>query len=540
MVENVIKTFRLNYDGSFDEIAYENIKDVFTIVNILAIYIQKIKTMYIWIGRNATQALKNHVAKIRVILKEEFPQFRIIRNITFDMRSETYEFFKNLNITKEELYEIINYQEKTVLPVLEKIDELKEKSENAIESKQYKSAIELLKEIIGLAEKIQDDALVTEQKRLISKLTEKFENQQIVSEIEQESERVEKEYNELIEAKNILKAHELVEAFIKKYETVYDLSLIPSAKELILKEKKKWNAEQEKTINDLSILEKDFKLSLENLEISEATEIYEKALILTSNLIEEKIRNKWKGFSNNIQDAKDKFEFIKKFDNFSEEIIKLKEAHLYNEMKSKIEVLIKQVEQIDLPGYRGKLDVINKEVDSAEESYNRISEEIGNLEEEIIDNQNNNQFEKNLRDCEKIIELGKSIKKSELIKIYTTILEQTKEQIKNNKDFEEKQRLLKEELTKLENRFTSSIKTMEIKDINEILEKGEEFLNKLVDDEIKEKWDNFKAKFHSAKQLLENIEILSKNGMDALNRGSCPDSLDSFEQIIHQLQEYKS
>lgn len=540
MIENVIKTFKLNYDGTFDEIAYENIKDVFTIVNILAIYIQKIKTMYIWIGRNATQALKNHVAKIRVILKEEFPQFRIIRNITFDMRSETYEFFNNLNITKEELYEIINYQEKTVLPVLEKIDELKEKSEKSIESKQYKSAIELLKEIIGLAEKIQDDALVTEQKRLISKLTEKFENQQIVSEIEQETKIVEKEYNELIKAKNILKAHELVEAFIKKCETDYDLSLIPSAKELIIKEKKKWNAEQEKTINDLSILEKDFKLSLENLEISEATEMYEKALILTSNLIEEKIKNKWKGFSNNIQDAKDKFEFIKKFDHFSEEIIKLKEAHLYNEIKLKIEVLIKQVEQIDLPEYRGKLDVINKEVDSAEESYNRILEEIGNLEEEIIDNQKNNQFEKNLRDCEKIIELGKSINKSELIKIYTTILDQTKEQIKNKKEFEEKQRLLKEELTKLENRFTSSIKTMEIKNIKEILEKGEEFLNKLVDDEIKEKWDNFKAKFHSAKQLLENIEILSKNGMDALNRGSCPDSLDSFEQIIHQLQEYKS
>lgn len=540
MIENVIKTFKLNYNGTFDEIAYENIKDVFTIVNILAIYIQKIKTMYIWIGRNATQALKNHVAKIRVILKEEFPQFRIIRNITFDMRSETYEFFNNLNITKEELYEIINYQEKTVLPVLEKIDELKEKSEKSIESKQYKSAIELLKEIIGLAEKIQDDALVTEQKRLISKLTEKFENQQIVSEIEQETKIVEKEYNELIKAKNILKAHELVEAFIKKCETDYDLSLIPSAKELIIKEKKKWNAEQEKTINDLSILEKDFKLSLENLEISEATEMYEKALILTSNLIEEKIKNKWKGFSNNIQDAKDKFEFIKKFDHFSEEIIKLKEAHLYNEIKLKIEVLIKQVEQIDLPEYRGKLDVINKEVDSAEESYNRILEEIGNLEEEIIDNQKNNQFEKNLRDCEKIIELGKSINKSELIKIYTTILEQTKEQIKNKKEFEEKQRLLKEELTKLENRFTSSIKTMEIKNIKEILEKGEEFLNKLVDDEIKEKWDNFKAKFHSAKQLLENIEILSKNGMDALNRGSCPDSLDSFEQIIHQLQEYKS
>jgi len=540
MVENIIKTFKLNYDGSFDEIAYENIKDVFTIVNILTIYIQKIKTMYIWIGRNATQALKNHVAQIRVLLKEEFPQFRIIRNITFDMRSEPYEFFKNLNITKDELYEIINYQEKIILPVLEKINELKAESEKSIESEQYKKAIELLKDIIGLAEKIQDDALVTEQKRVISKLTEKFENQQIVSEIEQETTRVEKEYDELIKAKMILNAHELVEAFIKKYETVYDLSSIPSVKELILKEKRKWIAEQEKIVNDLSRLEKDLKLSLESLDISKATEIYEKGLNLISNLIEEKIKNKWKGFSNNIQDAKNKLEFIKKFDNFSEEIIKLKEVHQYNELKSKIEVLIKQVEQIDLPEYRGKLNVLNKEINSAEETYDRTLEEIGNLEKEIVDNQKNNRFENNIRDCDKIIKLANSIKNLEIAENYSKILEKTKEQIKKRKEFEEKQRLLKEELTKLEKRFTSSMKTMEIKNVNEILEKGEEFLNELVDDEIKEKWDNFKAKFHSAKQLLENIEIISKNGMDALNRGSYPDSLDFFEQIIHQLQEYES
>ncbi len=540
MVENVIKTFKLNYDGTFDEIDYEHIKDVFTIVNILAIYIQKIKTMYIWIGRNATQALKNHVAQIRVLLKEEFPQFRIIRNYTFDMRSETYEFFKNLDITKDELYEIINYQEKTILPILEKIEELKENSEKSIESEQYNNAIELLKEIIGLAEKIQDDALVTEQKRLISELTEKFENQQIFSEIEQETTRVEKEYYAFIKAKRILNAHELVEAFIKKYETVYDLSLIPSAKELILKEKRKWIAEQEKIVNDLSRLEKDLKSSLESLDISKTTEIYEKGLNLISNLIEEKIKNKWKGFSNNIQEAKNKLEFIKKFDNFSGKIIKLKEIHQYNELKSRIDVLIKQVEQIDLPEYRGKLDVLNKEVDSAEKTYNKILEEIGNLEKEIIDNQKNNRFENNIRECDKIIKLANSIKNLEIAENYSKILEKTKEQIKNRKEFEEKQRLLKEELTKLEKRFTASMKTMEIKNINEILEKGKEFLNDLVDDEIREKWDNFKAKFHSAKQLLENIEILSKNGMDALNIGSYPDSLDFFEQIIHQLQEYES
>ena len=65
MSQQAIKIFKLNFDGTFDEIAYENIREVFTIVNILAIYIQKKKIMYVWIGRNATQALKNHVARIR-------------------------------------------------------------------------------------------------------------------------------------------------------------------------------------------------------------------------------------------------------------------------------------------------------------------------------------------------------------------------------------------------------------------------------------------------------------------------------------------
>ncbi len=310
MVEPGIKIFKLNFDGTFDEIAYENIKEVFTIVNILAIYIQKIKTMYIWIGRNATQALKNHISQIRVLLKEEFPQFRIIRNITFDMKSEPFEFFQNLNIKKDELYELINYQEKTVLPMLEKIEELKEKSETLIKSEQYKNAIELMKEIITLAQKINDDALVTEQKRLIFELTKKFEDKQIVSEIEEEAIRIEKEYNELIKSKRVLEAHNLVKTFMKKYETIYDLSLISSAKDLILKEKKKWIAEHEKIRNDLLTMEKEFKKFLEDLDIYGATEIYEKGSNLLSNLVDEEIKRKWDNFRANLLAAKQLLEKI--------------------------------------------------------------------------------------------------------------------------------------------------------------------------------------------------------------------------------------
>lgn len=540
MVENVIKTFKLNYDGTFDEVAYEHIKEVFTIVNILAIYITKIKTMYIWIGRNATQALKNHIPNIRVIMKEEFPQFRIIRNITFDMRSETFEFFNNLNLTKDELYEIINYQEKTVIPILDKVDDLKEKSDKLIKSEQYKNAINLLKDIIELAKKIQDDALVIEQKRLISELTEKFENKKIVSEIEEETTIVEKEYIDLLKSKKILDAHNLVETFIKKYETIYDLSLVPSAKELILKEKKKWNSEQERIRNDLLLLEKDLKSSLENLDISKATEIFEKGMNSLANLIDEKITKRWKQFNNKIEDAKEKLDFIKKFEIFSEELVKLKEGHLYEEMKSKINELIKLAEKIDLPEYRSKLNIQLNEINSAEELYKTKLDDINNLEIVILDNQKNDKLKENLNECEKIIELARSITKQDIIDRYLKILEETKLKIEEKRLFEENQRNLKDELSKLEESFTLSLNSMEIKNLNNIIEKGANLLSEIIDDEVKKKWEDFKVKFSAAKNLLENVTHLSKKAMDALYNDSCSESLESFEQITIQLQEYKN
>ncbi len=540
MVENIIKTFKLNFDGTFDEIAYENIKEVFTIVNILAIYIQKIKTMYIWIGRNATQALKNHISQIRVLLKDEFPNFRIIRNITFDMRAEPFEFFNNLNIDKEELYEIINYQEKTVLPILEKVDDLKEKSEKLIKSENYKNAIAKLREIVELAKQIQDDALVTEQTRLISELTEKYENKEIVSEIEEETEHVKKEYRELLNSNKILEAHNLIKNFIKKYETRYDLSLIPSAKELILEEKRKWNSEQEKLRNDIIRLEKELISSLENLDLSTATEIFKKGLKLLSNAKDEKIRIKWDGLNKKIQNTKEKVEFIEKFELFSGDIAHLKINHQFKELKSKIIELIKQVEKIDLPEYRSKLAVLKNEVNSAEQSYNDINEEISGLENKIKNNRKNNHLNDVLKDCDKLITLAKSIGKIELATTYIGILGLTKRKIKELKDFEEKQKKVKAELSKLEKNFIVSLKAMEIKKMDDILEKGSEFLIKIVDSDVKKKWNDYEAKFNTVNQLLENIELLSKNAIMALDNGSYSDSLELFGQILIQLQEYQN
>ena len=313
MSVNLINTFKLNYDGTFEEIDFQNIKDVFTIINILAIYIQKKKIMYIWIGKLATQALKNHISKIRVLLKEEFPQFRIMRNITLEMRAETFDFFENLNINKEELYAQINLQEKVVIPIVEKIDNLKVKANKFIKSKEYGKAITDLEEIIEFAKKIEDGATVIEQRKRISELTQKYDNKKIVSTIEEAALQAEKEYNELLGKNDIVGAYRIVESFEKNFETSYDLSLISGAINIISKAKKRWNTEKAKQETDLFKLEKNFNNAIKTKQYDKASEIYATGIKILSPLIDEKIQRKWEGFEDVLQDLKLKLELIEKF-----------------------------------------------------------------------------------------------------------------------------------------------------------------------------------------------------------------------------------
>ncbi len=538
MSETGLKIFKLNFDGSFDEISYQNIKDVFTIVNILAIYMSQKKTMYIWIGSNATQALKNHISNIRVLVKEEFPDFRIIRNFTFEMRDEPFEFFKNLNITKEELYKIIDYQEKVMLPTLRKIKTLRSKLEGLIDSEDYANAIKTSEEIIVLANQIEDDAVLTEQKRLITDIKSKNEDKKIIDEISEKGSTVDKEFFKLIEAKEFLKAHQLVEEFEKSFSTTYDLSLIPIVKDLLSREKKIWKKEQDRLIKALNKLENDLFLALKNLEIEAALNLMERGKGLFVNLINEDVKLKWKGFETDIQATKQKVELIKVCDNFINQYIKLKEKFQFNTITRELGKLLKKVQDLKIHDYKKKLEDIEKEINSAEDSYNKKLAEIAELEKKIKSNQKNNLLDDTLKNCQSIIELVKSVNKLDLEENYSAILIKTEEAIEKRRIFEERQGKLKKELIQLEEDIKTSLKRMDLAKAGDIVEKSKIFLTELVDDKKKENWNDLEKRFKLAKNLIRNVEDLSKNGIMALESKSYKDSLNKYEQIINLIQGY--
>jgi len=330
----------------------------------------------------------------------------------------------------------------------------------------------------------------------------------------------------------------LVEEFEKSFSTTYDLSAIPIAKDLLSREKKIWKKEQDRLIKSLNKLENDLFLALRNLEIETALNLLERGKAFFLNLINEEVKLKWKRFETDIQIAKQKVELIKVCDNFIIEYVKLKDKFQFNTITTKLGSLLTKVQKLKITDYKKKLEDINKEINSAEDSYNKKLAEIAELEKKIKSNQKNNLLDDTLKNCQSIIKLVKSINKLDLEEKYSAILIQTEEAIENKRIFEEKQENLKEELTQLEKVFGSSLKRMDIAKTGEIIEKSKIFLVELVDDKTKEKWNALEKKFKLTKNLIQNVENLSRNGITALESKSYKDSLNNYEQIINLIQGY--
>jgi hypothetical protein len=111
--------------------------------------------------------------------------------------------------------------------------------------------------------------------------------------------------------------------------------------------------------------------------------------------------------------------------------------------------------------------------------------------------------------------------------------------LKDKRKWHSEQERLTNDLSKREEKFYTSIKVFEFKELNNIFKSSSYFLSEIVDDNIKQKWEKFKDKYKNASQLLDKIEHLSKSAINALNNRSFSESLDFFTHIITQLQEYK-
>lgn len=141
-----VRIFKLHYSGTLYEPKTENPIELFTLNNILLLYIKKKMRMYIWIGKNATLSLKNMIPRIREIVSREHEDLKVLRYITVESGVEPSEFFDFTGMSEKELFSRIEYLEKTVSPKIQEIGALKVKADEIDDISLKKDQEEFIKE----------------------------------------------------------------------------------------------------------------------------------------------------------------------------------------------------------------------------------------------------------------------------------------------------------------------------------------------------------------------------------------------------------
>jgi len=248
------KVFKLRYSGKFEEIPQEELTNNLTLFNVLIFYIPDLKRMYAWMGKKAAQSLKRQIPQIRSAISKKYPELKILRNITIESGLEPPEFLSIIGIEEEILKSNIKKLEIRLLPVLSEINRMKDKSDKFFIANNYGEAIEIAQKIVNLAREIKDDSLEQDQINFINEAHIRARASEILNEIEQICKEKTKKFNQLVEAENYEEARIVVEEFKQKYADKYELSSIPLAQQLLLKEENmiyKLKIEQDKILKDI-------------------------------------------------------------------------------------------------------------------------------------------------------------------------------------------------------------------------------------------------------------------------------------------------
>jgi hypothetical protein len=223
-------------------------------------------------GKKATQSLKRHIPQIRGMISRSYPELKILRNITIESGLEPPEFLNIIGIEEEILKSNIKKLEVRLLPVLSEINRLKEKSDKFFISNNYGEAIELAQKIVNLARDIKDDSLEQDQINFINEAHIRARASEILNEIEKVGREKTKKFNQLVETENFEEARTIVEEFRQKYADKYELSSIPLAQQLLLKEENmiyKLKIEQDKILKDIDSFSEKFGKSRNTIFLRE-------------------------------------------------------------------------------------------------------------------------------------------------------------------------------------------------------------------------------------------------------------------------------
>ncbi|TKJ18055.1 MAG: hypothetical protein CEE43_18910 [Promethearchaeota archaeon Loki_b32] len=274
-------------------------------------------------------------------------------------------------------------EEKRKIRVVEQIDDRLAIQGQAYMKGQLKEAVSLAYEIIELAKPEGMKSFIKEQEELIARikkiLKEKEERERVRIRVEQEKLRLER---------------------IKKLKI------------------------------ELSQLEREFNIALKKEDFLNTEEVLENAKNLLTKLDDEKLKTKWEELKNRAVKTKIKKELIVKAEKLIEESIDLKEKYLFDDLKLKLTDLLEQLKDNEIDDYYKEIKAIQSDILNAEKTYSKTVEKIEGLVKKVGNFQDEKKYKNAISNCEELIQHAESIKKIDLVEVYSKLLINLQEDLK--------------------------------------------------------------------------------------------------------------
>jgi len=292
-----IKIFKLNYSGSFEEILPEKLLSNLSLFNILTFYVPNQKRMYIWIGKKVSHTLKSHIPQIRAAISQKHPELQILRNITIESGLEPPDFLKIIGIEESILKSKIKELEIKLLPVFSEISRLKSKADEYFISNNYEDAIKSAQKIVTLAKTINDESLEQDQISFIIESRSRARASEILQEIETLCKEATIKFDQLVKDEKYQDAHKLVENIKQRYANKYNLSAIPLAQHLLLKNENmvyRLKIEQDSILQDINNFITSLEKSSSKPNLTRMKDFLERRMHMSQHFLDNKINYKMK------------------------------------------------------------------------------------------------------------------------------------------------------------------------------------------------------------------------------------------------------
>ena len=327
------------------------------------------------------------------------------------------------------------------IQIISEIDQLKVVANNHYLMKKYYEAIKVSELILELAKKANLPSIIKEQESFI------FQVRGLIDEgklgfINEEFEELREKYKNLLKSEDIENAHILIENFKRKFEKVLELEEIPQIKEFLVKDDLLWKNYENKQFvlnQQLEPLEIQFNSYIKTNNLKLAQEILNKAEELLKQVDSSAsiIRETWQSYKKQLNELIYEKDIEKKVSSSLDKISLFTDSYQFQEGRVLIGDLDEIIDKIRSPQYIKEYEIKKKSLIDAEEKYNKLFNDMENLESSVRNSISNGLFGKAMNECEQIIKISRFIGQQKYVEMYSELLSQIKKKVKEFKQLKE-------------------------------------------------------------------------------------------------------